>query len=183
MFKMVILVIRTTPILFLAPVFWVFSWIIRKARKIGSLLVVHRLTSLPFRLIFSSGEARALRNDLLFCMTPAVDILIEKHYGEGHVRSIVWRDLKDGLNSGRFFERERLSTGEFGISLTFTGIALWVIFYDVGPIMAERLSLFIGVASLILLFAVGTRKALMDTLGFDSPSDRGSMTEDTRRLV
>jgi hypothetical protein len=176
-------VVRFIPVLLFGLGFFAFSKVIRLARKVGSLIVVRRLTYLPFRLLFTPTSAQALREDLLMCMDPAIDALIDEHYGEGYAKRLVYETQKEKLHNGDYLERERLSTGEFGVSLVLTGIALGTIYYNPDPALSRYISVVVGVSSLILLFAVGVRTKLMDTLAYQSSTNHGSLTEDTGRFI
>lgn len=176
-------VVRLVPVLLLGFVFFTFSKVIRLARKIGSLVVVERLTYLPFRLLFTPTSARALREDLLMSMNPAIDELIDEHYGEEYATRLVYETQKEKLQNGDYLEKERLSSGEFGVSLVLTGVALGTIYYDPAPALSQDISVVVGISSLILLFAVGVRAKLMDTLAYESPTSHGSLTEDTGRFI
>lgn len=167
----------------LTLVFGVFSTVVTLAQKVGSLIIFQKLTHLPFRLLFSQEEAIALRNDFLFVLEPTFDILIENHFPEGYGRRLELENIQTEFDEGsQFLKKDRLADGEFGISLLLTGIALLVIYLDVTPPLAQYISICIGVTSIILLFAVGTRRAMMDAFAFKT-SAGGSVTQNIKRVV
>lgn len=186
MFRVVIGIVRlllvSIPRLVLWAGIFLLSIIGRWVGKIGARFSFQSVAYLPLRLLVSPTDARMLRNDLMTAMDGPVEILITQHFGEGHARELMARNLKKRLEQGDLVKRRRYSFGEFGLSLGFTAAAVSIAYFRAPPSLTNAISLGIAIASLILLLSVGIRTALIDLLEYDGPSN-GSLTENTKRFV
>lgn len=171
------------PRMLIAVLLYLLSIISRVVGTIGSIIMFQWVTYLPVRIMLSPTEAKMLRDDFMEGMDGAVETLIEDHFGKSHSRELVARDLRTGLERGRFVETEKYDVGEFGVSLILTFLAIALVYFNVSQGLASALSLWIGLTSIILLFAVSTRTMIIDLLAYEEPSQNGSLVEDTKRLA
>lgn len=170
------------PRILLAIALYSLSIISRQIGKLGSVVLFRGVPFLPIRLMLSPEDAKMLRDDFMTVMDGVAEALIEQHFAEGHTREILSKNLRDGLERGDFVEPEKYNVGEFGVSLMLTFAALGLVYFRIPFGLAEALSLWIGAATLVLLFSVSTRTLLIDLLAYEE-SAGGSLIENTKRLA
>lgn len=158
------------------------SIVARWVGKIGGFVSFQSIPYLPLRLLVSPRDARMLRNGLMRAMDGTVDIVIDRHFGEGHAKELKARELRERLERGEITDRRRYNYGRFGLSFGLTIAALSLIFFRLPSGRAEAISLWIAVASLVLLMSVGIRTTLIDLLAYDGPAG-GSLTENMKRFA
>lgn len=166
----------------LGVVLYLLSLVSRQMGKLGTFVLFRGLPYLPIRLLFPPRTARILRDDFMTVMDGVAETLIEEHFGEGHTREMVSRDLRTRLERGEFVQPEKYNVGEFGVSLLLTFSALGLVYFQIPNGLAEALSLWIAAATIVLIVAVSIRTLLMDLLAYEEPSN-GSLIEDTKRFA
>lgn len=172
----------TVPRVILGAALFLLAMVSKRVGAIGSVVLFQAVPYLPVRLMLSPSEARILRDDFMHVMDGVADALIEQHFGKGHTRELVGQELRKHLERGEFVNTKQYDVGEFGVSLLLTSAAIGLVHLEVPAGFAEALSLWIAVATLVLLFAVSIRTQLIEMLAYDEPA-KGSLTENTKRFA
>lgn len=180
--KLVRGLVITIPRAALGILVFLLSIIATNVGKVGSLRPIQLVPHLPMRIIISPETARTLRDDFMMGMDGVAEELIDQHFGQGHQRELMSKEVEDKLRYGEFVDSKSYETGEFGVSMILTFVALSIVLLEIPGGLASALSIWIGGLTIVLLISVSSRKVVIDLLAYERPSN-GSLVENTKRLA
>lgn len=147
-------------------IFLIFvSFISALAVGVGAIGRIKIFSTLPSHLLFlviSREEALEIRDDITTALQDGSSAAIKEFGTRGYANRQSMRHIKNQTEESVPTNRQLFETGEFGLSLVLTGLAILTAFFGIGGLV----SLFLAVVTGLLILSVAVRISLINHLAY-----------------